>query len=145
MSMNMHVDVVIVSKLCSAIHPRCTSTMSGSSGELKPLCEQEEPWSQPRPWAPWYNGWWSHVYLKSTWAEDSAVPEKKDPAKKDDYDSDPSDVVEVVEDAANNKDHANKEPVNKDHANKEPVNKDHANKDAVKKDRSARSRSPRTT
>lgn len=47
--------------------------MSGSSGELKPLCEQQEQeaWSQPRPWAPWYNGWWSHVYLKSTWAGDS--------------------------------------------------------------------------
>jgi len=123
--MNMHVDVVIVSELCSAIHPRCTSTMSGSRGELKPLCEQEEPWSQPRPWAPWYNGWWSHVYLSTTYEDSKKNPDnkdKKDPDNKDEYD--PGTAIDVVDSDDNAAVAANK-------PNPEPK---------VKKDRS---RSPR--
>lgn len=35
----------------------------------RPLAEQDEnlAWSQPRPWAPYFTGWWAHVYRSDTW------------------------------------------------------------------------------
>ncbi len=49
----------------------------------RPLAEQDEnlAWSQPRPWAPGYTGWWAHVYRSDTWAEPDTITVEDSPSK----------------------------------------------------------------
>ena len=49
----------------------------------RPLAEQDEnlAWSQPRPWAPWFTGWWAHAYRSDTWAEPDTITVEDSPSK----------------------------------------------------------------
>ncbi len=63
--------------------PFYIGNMSSHADFDLPLAEQDEnlAWSQPRPWAPAFTGWWARVYRSDTWAGPDIVITKDFPNK----------------------------------------------------------------